>query len=101
MTIEIFLVTAVALFAVGVYGVLSQQTLVMIMMGFELMLNAVILAGAAFWYFAMGGDPSGQTFVIVVLALMTVEMAMGFAVIMTLFRASDVDMTDMAGELKG
>jgi NAD(P)H-quinone oxidoreductase subunit 4L len=32
---------------------------------------------------------------------MTVEMAMGFAVVTLLFRTSDADMTDMAGELKG
>jgi NAD(P)H-quinone oxidoreductase subunit 4L len=39
--------------------------------------------------------------VLVVIAAMTVEMAMGFAVTTLLMRARDADMTDMVGELRG
>ena len=42
----------------------------------------------------------GQVLVLVVIAAMTVEMAMGFAAVIVLFRASDADMTDMAGQFK-
>ncbi|HET6633689.1 MAG TPA: NADH-quinone oxidoreductase subunit K, partial [Streptomyces sp.] len=79
---------------------LSQQSVVMVMMGLELMLNGVIVAAGAFWYFVAPVPADGQVLVLVVIAAMTVEMAMGFAVVTLLFRASDVDMTDMAAELK-
>ena len=49
MTLQIALVLAAALLSVGLYGALSQQVVVMVMMGLELMVNGVILAGAALW----------------------------------------------------
>jgi NAD(P)H-quinone oxidoreductase subunit 4L len=101
VTLQLFLVLASALFSVGLYGALSQQSVVMVMMGLELMINGVIVAAAAFWFFLAPAHPDGQVLVLVVIAAMTVEMAMGFAVVTLLFRAGDVDMTDMAGELKG
>jgi NAD(P)H-quinone oxidoreductase subunit 4L len=100
MTLEMFLLLAAALFAIGLYGCLSQQTVVMVMMGLELMVNGVIVAAAAFWYFLLPAAPDGQVLVLVVIAAMTVDMAMGFAVVTLLFRATDADMTDMAAELK-
>ncbi|MFR9780477.1 NADH-quinone oxidoreductase subunit NuoK [Micromonospora sp. MS34] len=96
-----FLLLASALISVGLYGALSQQAVVMVMMGLELMINGVIVAAAALWWFLAPQRPDGQVLVLVVIAVMTVEMAMGFAVVTLLFRSSDADMTDMAGELKG
>lgn len=100
MSLEAVLVVAAALFGVGLYGALSQQVVVMVMMGLELMLNAVILAGGAFWWF-LSPDPTGQVLLLVVIAAMTVEMALGFAVAISLNRHAGTDMTDMAGELRG
>jgi len=101
MTLQIFLVLGAALFSTGLFGALSQQSVVMVMMGLELMMNGVIVGAAAFWYFCSPSKPDGQVLVVVVITAMTVEMAMGFAVTTLLFRASEVDMTDMAAELKG
>lgn len=98
MTLETVLVVAAALFGVGLYGALSQQVVVMVMMGLELMINGVILAAAGFWWF-LAPDPSGQVLLMVVLAAMTVEMAMGFAVATHLHRERGADMTDMASDL--
>ncbi len=98
MTLETVLLVASALLAVGLYGALSQQVVVMVMMGLELMLNAVILAAGAIWWF-LAPDPTGQVLLLVVIAAMTVEMAMGFAVAITLNRHGGTDMTDMAGDL--
>ncbi|MBW1599208.1 NADH-quinone oxidoreductase subunit K [Streptomyces sp. JJ38] len=100
MTLEPFLLLAAALFAVGLYGALSQQSVVMVMMGLELMINGVIVAAAAFWYFLAPAAPDGQVLVLVVIAAMTVDMALGFAVVTLLFRAGDVDLTDTAAELR-
>lgn len=98
MTLEAVLVVAAALFSVGLYGALSQQVVVMVMMGLELMLNGIILAAAGFWWF-VSPDPTGQVLLLVVIAAMTVEMAMGFAVATLLHRSRGADMTDMASDL--
>lgn len=101
MTLELFLVVAAALFSVGLFGALSQQSIVMLMMGLELMANGVLLAAGAFWWFAAPTAIDGQVLLLVVLVVMAVEMAVGFAVTTAIFRARDVDMTDMAADLKG
>jgi len=101
MTLELFLVVAAGLFSVGLFGALSQQSIVMLMMGLELMANGVLLAAAAFWWFVSPTSPDGQVLLLVVLVVMAVEMAMGFSVTSAIFRARDVDMTDMAADLKG
>ena len=101
MTLELFLVIAAGLFCVGLFGALSQQSVVMLMMGLELMANGVLLAAGAFWRFTSPISMDGQVLLLVVLVVMAVEMAMGFAVTTAIFRARDVDMTDMAADLKG
>jgi NAD(P)H-quinone oxidoreductase subunit 4L len=100
MSLEHYLLLAAALFSVGLYGALSQQSIVMIMMGIELMVNAVIVGAAAFWYFTSPDRPDGQVVVLVAVTAMAIEMAAGFAVTTAVFRARDVDMTDMAADLK-
>jgi NAD(P)H-quinone oxidoreductase subunit 4L len=100
MSLELFLLLAAGLLAIGLYGVLSQQSIVMIMMGLELMVNAILVAAAAFWYYVSPARPDGQVLVLVAITAMAIEMAMGFAVITAIFRARDVDMTDMAADLK-
>lgn len=98
MTLQALLVVAAALFSVGLYGAISQQVVVMVMMGLELMINGVILAAGAVWWF-LAPDPTGQVLLLVVIAAMTVEMAMGFAVATLLHRSRGSDMTDMATDL--
>jgi NAD(P)H-quinone oxidoreductase subunit 4L len=100
MTLQVFLLLAAALFSVGLYGALSQQSIVMIMMGLELMVNAIIVGAAAFTYFVSPSTADGQVLVLVAVTAMAVEMAVGFAVTTAIFRQRDVDMTDMAADLK-
>jgi NAD(P)H-quinone oxidoreductase subunit 4L len=101
MSLQLFLLVAAGLVSIGLYGALSQQSIVMLMMGLELMLNGVIVAAAAFWYFVAPGGTDGQVLVIVVITAMAIEMAAGFAVVTALYRARQVDMTDSAADLKG
>lgn len=101
MTLQTFLLLAAALFSVGLYGALSQQSIVMLMMGLELMINGLIAAAGAFWCFVAPQTADGQVLVLVAVTVMALEMAMGFAVATAIFRARDVDMTDEAGDLKG
>ncbi|MEU6747015.1 NADH-quinone oxidoreductase subunit NuoK [Spirillospora sp. NPDC046719] len=101
MTLQAFLLLAAALFCVGLYGALSQRSIVMLMMGLELMINGIVAGAAGFWHAVSPGAPDGQVLVLVALTVMALEMAMGFAVVTALFRARDVDMADDARDLQG
>lgn len=101
MTLQGVLVVAAGLFGVGVYGALSQQTFVMIMMGLELMVNGAILAAGGLWVGAAGGTPKGQLLAVVAMTVMAVEAALGFALVIGVYRVRKADMTEKLKRLKG
>ena len=101
MTLTIVLLGAAALIGIGLYGALSQQSFVMLMMGLELMLNGALLAIIGFWSLSLGGMPEGQLLAIIVMAVMAVEMAIGFALIVAVYRKRQADMTEAIGTLSG
>ena len=101
MTVHTLLVLAAALFGIGVYGALSQQSFVMIMMGLELMLNATILAAGAVWVNSAGGTPKGQLLVVVIMTVMAVEAAVGFALVIGIYRVRKADITEKLKALRG
>jgi NAD(P)H-quinone oxidoreductase subunit 4L len=101
MTTEALIIVAAALFGIGVYGALSQQSFVMLMMGLEMMINGAILALAAFWARTAGGNPQGQMLAIVFMTVMAVEMAVGFALITNVYRIRRADITEKLRRLRG
>lgn len=101
VVLQIVLTVAAGLIGVGLFGALSQQSIVMVMMGLELILNGALVAGAAAWYFIAPDLPDGQMLVVVILVIMAVEMVMGFAATIAIYRARQVDMVDMATDLSG
>lgn len=100
MTLTIVLLAAAALIGIGLYGALSQQSFVMLMMGLELMLNGALLAIIGFWSQGLGGAPEGQLLAIIVMAVMAVEMAVGFALVVAVYRQRQADTTESLGTLK-
>lgn len=100
MTLATVLIVASALVGIGLYGALSQQSFVMLMMGLELMLNGVLLAAIGFWAYALGGEPTGQLLAIIVMAVMAVDMAIGFALVTAVYRKRQADVTESLGTLK-
>lgn len=88
------LIVASALLGLGLWGALGQQSIVMLLMGIELMINGVMLGAGGLWAFAAGGTPKGQLLVVIALAVMAVEMAIGFAIVVAVYRARQVDMTE-------
>ncbi|GMQ84950.1 MAG: NADH-quinone oxidoreductase subunit NuoK [Acidimicrobiia bacterium] len=98
--IELLLVIGAGIFGVGVYGALSQQSFVMIMMGLELMLNSAVLVVITFWWGTTGGNPAGQLLVIVILAVMAIEGAIGFALVTAVYRSRKADITEKLKRLR-
>ncbi len=81
-----YLMFAAALFSIGLYGVLVRKNAIAILMGIELMLNAVNVNLLAFWRYRAPGDLAGQVFAVVVFAVAAAEVAVGLALIIALYR---------------
>lgn len=96
-----YLVVAALLFAIGVYTVLAQRSAVMILMGIELLLNAIGLNLVAFWRYVHPDDYSAQIFTILVVTVGAVEMAVGLAIMMLLYRNRQTVQVNDYQELKG
>ncbi|HLS25328.1 MAG TPA: NADH-quinone oxidoreductase subunit K [Beutenbergiaceae bacterium] len=99
--LQLLLTVAAALVGVGVYGALSQQSIVMVMMGIELIVNGVLVGAVSAWYFLTPEAPDPQILIVLALVVMAVEMVMGFAATLAIYRARKVDMVDSATDLKG
>lgn len=95
------MVIGAILFAIGLYGALSQTNLVMIMMGVELMLGASMLNLIAFWRYIHPESYALQMFVLVGMTVMALEAAVGFGIATARFRASGTVESEEANEMKG
>ena len=100
MTLQSVLIVAGGLFAIGLYGALSQQSFVMLLMGLELMVNGAILAVAGVWAYSAGGHPQGAMLAVVFRTVRAVEMAIGFALIANVYRVRKADITEKLKRLK-
>jgi NADH-quinone oxidoreductase subunit K len=81
-----YLVLAAALFCIGLFGVLSRKNAIAILLGVELMLNAVNINLVAFWRYLDPAQMSGQVFVVIVFAVAAAEVAVGLALIISVYR---------------
>jgi NADH-quinone oxidoreductase subunit K len=83
-----YLVVAAALFCIGLYGALSRRNAIGILIGVELMLNAVNVNLLAFWRHieVAAGTLDGQVFAIIVITVAAAEAAVGLALIIAVYR---------------
>lgn len=92
LSLDNVLLVSAAIFCVGVYGVLSRQNLLIILMCIELILNSVNIALVALGRAALSGpvppeNPNmAQIFVIMVLAVAAAEAGVGLAILLAVFR---------------
>lgn len=100
MTPFAVLSVSAALIGIGVYGTLSQQSFVMLMMGLEMIVNGVLLAVVGLWSVSAAGLPEGQLLGVVVMAVMAVEMAVGFALVVAVYRCRQADTTESLNTLR-
>jgi NADH:ubiquinone oxidoreductase subunit K len=93
-----YLVFSAALFAIGLFGVLARKNAVAILIGIELMLNSVNINLVAFWRYITPDGISGQAFAVIVFAVAAAEVAVGLALIISIYRrrgtiaAEEIDM---------
>lgn len=89
---------SVVLFSIGLFGVLARKNAIAILMGVELMLNSVNINLVAFWRYLFPNNIAGQAFAVMVFAVAAAEVAVGLALIISVYRrrstvvANDIDM---------
>lgn len=82
--LEHYLVLAAILFSIGLYGALAKRNAIVILMCIEIMLNAVNIAMVAFAHYV--NVIAGQVFTIFIMVVAAAEVAVGLALIITIFR---------------
>ncbi len=100
MTIGIqeFLIVSGVLFCIGMFGVLFRRNTIIMLMSLELMLNAVNLALVAFSRYNQ--DLDGSIFVLFIITVAAAEVAVGLAILVSLYRIRDSVMADHLNFLK-
>ncbi|NWG16067.1 MAG: NADH-quinone oxidoreductase subunit NuoK [Chloroflexi bacterium] len=81
-----YLLVAAGLFCIGAYGVLSRRNAVAVLMGIELMLNAVNINLVAFWRYLSPLNMAGQAFTAFIFVVAAAEAAVGLAIIISIYR---------------
>ncbi len=100
--LEEYLALGALLFSLGFYIALSKKNAVAVLMGVELMLNAVNLTLIAFSRFSTSEVTlSTQVFVVFIIAVAAAEVAVGLALILVVYRNRQTINVDRTTLLKG
>jgi NADH-quinone oxidoreductase subunit K len=95
-----YLFFAAGLFSIGLFGVLARKNAIAILMGVELMLNAVNINLVAFWRYITPTEITGQIFAIMVFVVAAAEVSVGLALIISVWRRQDIVSADELDLLK-
>ena len=94
-----YILLSTMLFMLGVLGVLVRRNALVIFMSVELMLNAANLALVAFARERLSVD--GQVLVFFVITVAAAEVAVGLALLVTVFKSKRTADVDEVSSLKG
>ena len=96
-----YLLLAAALFGIGLFGMLVRRNAIAILLGIELMLNAVNINLVSFWRYSDAlANMSGQVFSIIVFAVAAAEVSVGLALVISVYRRRNTVIADELDMLK-
>jgi len=97
-----YLILAAFLFSCGLYAALARRNAIAVLIGIELMLNAVNINLITFWRYSESiADLSGLAFAIFVIAIAAAEAAVGLALVISVYRNSKTINLDEIDLLQG
>lgn len=99
MGLQPYLILAACLFTIGLFGVLTRRNAIGILLGIELMLNAVNVNLVAFARYA--ADPVGLIFTLFTISITVAEVALGLAIVILIFRVRRTVEADQLHLLRG
>lgn len=95
-----YLLLAIILFCLGLYGALTKRNMVIVLISIELMLNAVNINLVAFSKFGLVPSFTGQIFSLFTMTVAAAEAAVGVAILLSLYRNKATVNIDEMNELK-
>ena len=95
-----YLAVAAVLFCMGVYVMATKRNAIGILIGVELVLNAVNLNLVAFWRYLTPTAVTGQVFTLIVFAVAASEAAVGLALIISIYRRRSTVVADEINLMK-
>lgn len=96
-----YLALGAILFSIGLYGALARRNAVAVLMGIELMLNAVNINLVAFWRYLTPQVLIGQVFAVFVITVAAAEVALGLALVIAIYRQRRTINVEEINLLKG
>ena len=99
MTLHPYLTLAALVFAIGLFGVLTRRNAIGILLGIELMLNAVNINLVAFARFH--ADLVGVVFALFTISITVAEVGVGLAIVIVIFRVRKTIEADHLNLLRG
>lgn len=99
MDTSFFILISMAMFTIGIIGVLSRRNALILFLSIEMMLNSANLLFVAFAH--QWGNQTGLVWVFFVLVVAAAEAAVGLAIIIHLFRSKQVVDIDQYNVLRG
>jgi NADH-quinone oxidoreductase subunit K len=97
--LQAYLTLAAVVFCIGLFGVITRRNAIGLLLGIELMLNAVNINLVAFARF--NGNVAGMVFTVFTICITVAEAALGLAIVILLFRIRRTVTADQLDLLKG
>lgn len=94
------IVLSTIIFFIGLLGVIIRRNLITMLMGVELMLNAVNVNFVAFNHYLYPHRLEGHFFTLIVMAIAAAEAAVAIALIINIYRKFSTVNVDDVNELK-
>ena len=85
-SLTLYLVVALLMFCIGMFGLLQRRSLIGMIISIELMLNAAAINFMAFNRFLAPDPAVGQVMVLFIMGIAAAEAAIALSLILALFR---------------
>ena len=96
LTIMMYLIPSLIMFACGVYGFITRKNLIAILISLELMLKSVDINFVVFNRFLFPGQMEGMFFTLFAIGIAAAETALAIAIIINIFRSvNNVDIREI------
>ncbi|WP_028784091.1 NADH-quinone oxidoreductase subunit NuoK [Thalassobacillus devorans] len=100
LPVNAYLLLALVLFCIGLFGALTKKNTVIVLISIELMLNAVNINLVAFSKYGINPGITGQIFSLFTITVAAAEAAVGLAILIALYRNRSTVQIDEMNTMK-
>ncbi|MDF2556853.1 MAG: NADH-quinone oxidoreductase subunit [Bacillales bacterium] len=98
--LQAYLLLALALFCIGMYGALTKKNSVIVLISIELMLNAANINLVAFSKYGVLPSINGQIFALFSIVIAAAQSAVGIAILIAAYRNKNTVNMNLFNKLK-